>query len=173
LKAFNINIVGLSKKANLFSIDFGDEFFDTFEAGLVSGSKFNASLVVDKHETFIETTFSIKGHVGLVCDRSLEAFDEPMTIDKKIVFKYGEEEMELSDEIIVINPDRAQLDLGQYVYEFIVLSIPMKRLHPKFRDADEDEEEVLTEGKLVYSSGPEETTDEEIDPRWEQLKKLK
>ena len=169
MKAFNINIVGLSNKPTRFDYEFGDDFFEHYATDSVSGSKFTAEVVVDKHETFLDVSFKIKGHVTLVCDRSLETFDEPLKSDKKIVFKYGDEEAELSDEIVVIPRDMPTLDIGKYLYKFIVLSLPMKRVHPKLRDEDNDD---ASEGKMVYTSTTEKPEDV-IDPRWEQLKKLK
>jgi len=172
LKALSVNIIGLSQKAHQFDYQFGDEFFTQYGADLVSGGKFAAHVTLDKHETFIEASFKINGKAGLICDRSLDPFDYPIDMDKKIVFKYGEEEAELSDEIIIISPERASLDIGQYIYEFIALSIPIKRLHPRYANEAEDE----GEGKLIYSSSDDNNEKEQedtIDPRWEKLKKLK
>lgn len=171
MKAFRVNIIGLSLKAHHFDFQLGDAFFKEYGADQVAGGEFGVTVALDKKETFIEADFSLKGHVGLVCDRSLEPFDLPLDIQKRIVFKYGEEETELSDEIIVIRHDREFLDVGQYFYEFIVLEIPMKRLHPKFREAADDDDTV---GKMIYTSSPDpDSGDDAIDPRWEQLKKLK
>jgi len=175
LKDFVIHIVGLStSKPTKFEYKFGDEFFKDYETGFVSGSHFTTTVVINKHETFLEADFSIQGTVRLVCDRSLEEFDESVSLEKEMVFKYGDEQTELTDEIVVIPRDIATLDLGQYVYEFIVLSLPMKRLHPKFRSEEKDDDD--SEGKMVYTSGADESDDdddEEVDPRWEKLKKLK
>ncbi len=171
LKALSVNIIGLSQKAYQFDYQFGDEFFMQYGADLVSGGHFAAHVTLDKHETFIEASFKINGKAGLICDRSLDPFDYPVDMDKKIVFKYGEEEIELSDEIIVISAERVSLDIGQYIYEFIALSIPIKKLHPRYANETEDE----GEGKLIYSSFDNniEKESDTIDPRWEKLKKLK
>ena len=122
MKAFHVNVIGLSLKEHHFDFQLGDAFFKEYGADQVAGGELVVVVVLDKKETFIEANFKIKGHVGLVCDRSLEPFDLPLDINKWIVFKYGEEETELSDEIIVIRHDRAFLDVGQYFYEFIVLA---------------------------------------------------
>jgi uncharacterized metal-binding protein YceD (DUF177 family) len=173
LKAFRVNIIGLSLKAHYYDFPLGDAFFKEYGTDFVSGGEFSVSVVLDKKETFIEADFRIKGYARLVCDRSLEPFDQPLDMTKRIVFKYGEEETELSDEIVVIRRDRDLLDLGQYFYEFVVLEVPMKRLHPRFREA-EDAEGDLNEGKMIYSSAPDDPAcEDEVDPRWEQLKKLK
>ena len=173
MKAFSINIIGLSNKPHHFDFEMGNSFFEHYGSELVPGGQFTADVELNKHETFIEADFKIKGKAHLICDRSLEPFDLPVYIDKKIVFKYGQEEAEVSDEIVIISHDRASLELGQYMYEFIGLEIPIKRLHPKFQEDEEDDE---NEGKLIYTSATtEEDKDEEekIDPRWEKLKKLK
>ena len=168
---FKVNIIGLSQKAHPFDYEFSDGLFEKYGQSLLEKGQFSAHIVLDKKDTMIEAHFQIQGHARLICDRSLEPFDYPMDIDRLIVFKYGQEEKELSDEIILITRDHVSLDLGQYVYELIAVNIPMKRLHPKFQHDDQEESEI----QLVYSSPIEPTEKEEdaIDPRWEKLKKLK
>lgn len=174
MRAFRINIIGLSNKVHEFDFQIGDEFLRHYgkEAGLISEGSLTAKVVLDKGETMIDARFLIEGTVKLVCDRSLDPFQHPLKVDKKVIFKYGDADEELSDEIIMIHRDSDTLELGQYMYEFINLEVPMKRLHPRYQDEVDDGEEV----KLIYSSGtstddPE--SDEDIDPRWEKLKKLK
>ena len=171
IAAYSINIVGLSSKEHHFQYEFGSEFFRKYGTDIVSEGKFVVDLRLSKHETFIETEFKISGAAHLTCDRSLEPFDFPIESKNKIVFKYGDEYQEITDEIIIIPRDTATLELGQYIYEFIALGIPLKKLHPKFQDETEDD----SEGKIVYTSeATEEKKDEEdTDPRWNILKKLK
>jgi len=165
-KEFSINILGLSKSVHLFDFELNEGFFKQYGQEVVANGKFTARVSLDKRETFIEADFNITGNAFLVCDRSLEEFDFPLTIQKRVVFKYGEEPKEISDEIIIITKDQDQLDVGQLMYEFIVLQIPMKRLHPRFKDEENKD-------GVVYRSSTEEDDDGKIDPRWEALKKLK
>lgn len=164
---YTVNIIGLSNKTHEFDFRIGDEFFRQYGTEILPGGEFEAKVVLDKHETFIGADFRITGKAKLVCDRSLEPFDETMNIHKKVMFKYGDEPTELTDEIIIIARDEHSLDLGQLMYEFISLEIPIKKLHPRFRGEKDDNKE----GKIVYKSESDEQTD--IDPRWEKLKKLK
>jgi uncharacterized metal-binding protein YceD (DUF177 family) len=53
------------------------------------------------------------------------------------------------------------------MYEFIAVAIPIKKLHPRFRDEDGGDEA----GKIVYRASTE--GDSSVDPRWDALKKLK
>jgi uncharacterized protein len=167
--AYSVNIIGLSQKDHTFDFRIGDDFFRQYGTAILQGGDFEAKVVLDKHETFIDADFSIAGTAKLVCDRCLEPFERPVKIHRRVMFKYGEEPAEISDEIVIITREQAQLELGQFIYEFISLDIPMKKLHPKFKDEEEDDR---AEGKIVYQSEPE-SKDEEIDPRWEKLKKLK
>ncbi len=173
LGAYSINIVGLSNKVHHFNFELGGEFFRKYGSDLVSTGNFRVDVMLDKHETFIETDFKIQGIVTLTCDRSLEPFDYPIDTTRRMLFKYGEKDEEITDEIMTISRDTVSLELGQFIYEFIALAIPLKKLHPRFQ---EEADEGDAEGKIVYSSSAEPTetkNGEEIDPRWNILKKLK
>lgn len=170
MKPLSINIVGLDLKAHHFDFDLDDRFLEEYGQGYLPGGHFNVAILLDKHETFIEADFKIKGSVRLTCDRSLEDFDHTIDLEKKMLFKYGDENEELTDEIAIISRDTTSLDLGQLVYEFISLAIPMKKLHPRFAQEENDD----PAGKMVYSSSTDvESDDEQEDPMWEKLKKLK
>ena len=92
--------------------------------------------------------------------------------DGTCVRLYGEEDMEIDDEIEMISRNRQGINVGQYIYEFIGTAIPMKKLHPRYNKGEENNEE-----QLIYSSANDRSAAEDdrggIDPRWEALKKLK
>ena len=64
-----------------------------------------------------------------------------------------------------------KINIGEFIYEFITLAVPLKKLHPRFEDELEEDDEP----EMIYTSQDEEETDDsqETDPRWEALKKLK
>jgi uncharacterized metal-binding protein YceD (DUF177 family) len=171
VKDFNINIVGLSNKKHTYHFELHDAFFEWQGRQIVETGDFEVKLVLDKHPTFIEALFTITGHAHLICDRSLEPFDQPLDLERKLIFKYGDENKEVSEEIVVIARDTDQLAVAQYIYEFICLEIPIKKIHPRF-GADDAQTDV---GTIVYQSAPAGQQEQEdvIDPRWEKLKKLK
>ncbi|HLT80021.1 MAG TPA: DUF177 domain-containing protein [Cyclobacteriaceae bacterium] len=169
MAGYRVNIVGLSNNVHTFRYEIDDAFFSQYGKDLVSAGSFRADVVLNKTETMIAAGFEIHGRATLICDRSLEPFDFPIDLHRDVIFKYGELDEELSDEIVNIRRDTVQLEIGQYIYEFISLEVPMKKLHPRFRD-----EELPGEGKIVYSSGDDAGVPEEPeDPRWDILKKLK
>jgi uncharacterized protein len=168
---FGVNILGLSLTVHQFDFELDSGFFKQYGSEMITEGKLKATVSLNKHETFIETNFRIEGNIVLTCDRSLDEFDFPININQKLMYKYGDEDKEISEEVMMIHRDTATLDLGQPMFEYIVLAVPIKKLHPRFVEEEDDNEE----GKLIYSSATEDEKSDEsmVDPRWEALKKLK
>ncbi len=176
LKAFDVEIFRLSEGKQVFSYEIKDLFFASFEDSFLEKGNLKVKVELDKSERMILSEFSIKGSVELICDRSLEPFDYEIDTHQNLVFKFGDEFIELSEDVIMIPRDLQKLNLSQYIYEFIGLSVPIKKLHPKFNEEEEDDE---VETKLIYRSEDDKkdtnksNDTEEIDPRWNALKDLK
>lgn len=115
----------------------------------------------------ITLTMKIKGAIELECDRSLEKFDYPISVEKENIYKYGDEEKELSEDVFVITKNQQEINISTFLYESISLEIPMKKLHPKFEN-ETDSDEIIYVSKL-----DDKQEDKEPDPRWAALKKLK
>lgn len=172
MNLFGVNIVGLGLADHEFDFELNNGFFKQYGSEMITEGKLKATVSLNKHETFIETNFRIEGSIVLTCDRSLDEFDFPISINQKLMYKYGDEDKEISEEVMMIHRDTATLDLGQPMFEYIVLAVPIKKLHPRFIEEEDDDN---GEGKMIYSSAAEDEKSEEgmVDPRWEALKKLK
>ena len=174
LSQFKLNIIGLSNKVHEFDLEFGDEFFQSFESSLVEKGDFKSSLKLDRSDTMIVIELVLSGVAHLVCDRSLEEFDFPINITERVIYKYGDKFEELDDTLFTIPFGAESLDLSNLFYDLINVQIPMKKLHPKFEG---DEEDLDEEDVFVYSSneeeeGVEEEEDQKVDPRWSKLMDL-
>lgn len=167
LDKFQIDIFKLKNSKHDYEFEFDSNFFAEFEGTTVEEGHGNVFATVDKTESLIKLTIKINGVVKLKCDRSLDDFDFPLVTNKSILFKYGEEEKEIDDEIIMITRSTQRINLAQYIYEFVGIEIPMKKLHPRYtNETDEDE--------LVYTDEAEnEEKENAADPRWAALEKLK
>ena len=77
-----------------------------------------------------EGQVTIDGEVTVPCDRCLEDCVLPVHFKGHPVVKFSEEEQDSDGEVIWIHPAEDLLDLGQYIYESIVLSLPYQRVHP-------------------------------------------
>lgn len=173
---YDIEIIKLNEGEHIFTFKIGDAFFEHFEENdFVKQGDLTATVYVNKLSSLIETDFDIKGTVKIICDRSLEEFDYPLSTSDRILYKYGSEVKEINEDIIMITRDTPKINVAQLIYEFILLAIPAKKIHPDYMDKI-DEEDFEGEGEVIYTS---EKTGEEggnpepsIDPRWEELKKL-
>ncbi len=118
----------------------------------------------------MQLQFAIKGTVGIECDRCLKDFDYPIESNEELVIKHGNPE-ESNDEILVINEGDAEFDVANYLYEYIILAIPVRKV-PCELDAKKFICDKETLEKLEKISSESEKQ-EPINPMWEQLSKLK
>ncbi len=173
-RAFDIHIFKLANGEHDYQFEISDSFFELFENEMFSGGKLSASVSLQKSESMIQMIFKVEGIIGLTCDRSLDLFDQPISFENRMIFKFGDEEKELSEDVMVILKDTQTINIADLLFEFIGLETPMKKLHPRFQEEEESDEE----GTMVYSSTfdnptTEEQQEEDVDPRWAALKDLK
>lgn len=174
LRQYEIPIYGLDNKRYEYDFESGDAFFDALEQELIQKGAIHTHLTLDKSETMIRLDFQITGTVEQTCDRSLDLYDEPINVKRLLLLKFADHNEELTDEIELIERNTHTINVARYIFEFIATSMPMKKLHPRFRVEDEQDDDE-SEGKLIYSSDEADgITDEEptTDPRWAALKKL-
>lgn len=173
-RAFDIHIFKLTNGNHDYQFEISDSFFELFENEMFSKGKLSAGVSLQKSDSMIQMNFKVKGIVELACDRSLDLFDQPISFENRMIFKFGDEEKELSEDVMVILKDTQTINIADLLFEFIGLEIPMKKLHPRFQ---EEEEEFEGEGTMVYTSTEDDSEsqeqEEEVDPRWAALKDLK
>lgn len=173
MRKYDINIYGLDNRRYEFDFESGDGFFAALDQQLIKRGQCTTHVTLNKSETMIQLDFHIVGEVEQVCDRSLDEYNEPIEVANRMLLKFSDHNEELTDEIELIERNTATVNVARYIFDFISLSLPMKKLHPRFRDdeADEDDE---SEVKLIYKSEPEPDADggPALDPRWEALRRL-
>ncbi|GAB3687160.1 DUF177 domain-containing protein [Spirosoma flavus] len=177
LRAYDIHIVGLDNKRYEYDFTSDDAFFAAMDQELIQKGNVQTHLILDKSETMIRLNFHITGTIEQTCDRSLDEYDEPIDTRQTMLLKFGDHNEELSDEIELIERNTPTVNVARYIFEFISLSLPMKRLHPRFRDEEADYADDDTQnGRVIYRSDSESANDEddqpESDPRWAALRRL-
>lgn len=184
-RLYNVDIFGLRNGKHDFEYILDDRFFAAMPDSLIEKGALKVKVELQKSENMIVLEFDIKGEITLECDRSLEEFQFPVDTQNRLVFKYGEAFKEMSDELIVLANGTATINLFQYLYEFIAVQVPYKKLHPKFETDEDSDEDVLVYGEVQDYFDDEEDVEEEIsddeespisepiDPRFAALLKLK
>ena len=165
-KEFDIHISKLTLGQYKYSYRIDDRFFELFEYSLVDHGILNVELTLDKKSTFIQLSFDIKGEIRLICDRSLDEFDYPVDSMNELILKFGDEDLVVSDEVEIIEQGTQAINVANYIYEFVTLEIPMKKLHPRFQNNAAD-------STIVYTTGDSDRKIIDTDPRWNELRKIK
>ena len=90
-----------------------------------------------------------------------------------MVVKFGDEYNDEYVDILIIPHAEYEINVAQYIYELIILSVPIKRIHPGIKDGTL-QSDILKKLEELSPKGLDnkEKKAEEIDPRWNTLKKL-
>jgi uncharacterized metal-binding protein YceD (DUF177 family) len=73
----------------------------------------------------------INGTVNLPCDRCLENIILPVTTEGELAVRFGKvDDSTPDDDLIVLDPSEGEIDLSQYIYDSINISLPLQRIHP-------------------------------------------
>ncbi|MBC6990298.1 DUF177 domain-containing protein [Hymenobacter sp. BT491] len=169
---FDLAIAKLAFKTHHFAFELGRAFFEQFDQSLIQEGDLHADLDLTKTDRLLTLDFHIKGTVRLTCDRSLEEFDQPIDVQHQLLVRYGDQDLELDEDVLQITPDTQTLPVAQHLFDYIGLAIPMKKLHPRFQN--EPDENPEADSKLIFStrSDADENDDESSDPRWDALRNL-
>jgi DUF177 domain-containing protein len=164
---FIIPFKGLALGEHNFEFEIDKKFFEEFNYSELENGKVSVSLLLLKEESMITLSFQLQGNVEVICDRCGDSFQHKVENEDRVFIKFGHKEIEESEEISVLPKDSYEINIGQYIYEFISLALPYRKVHPKDKDGkDQCNQEVIK--KLQNQS-----KENAIDPRWDALRKLK
>jgi uncharacterized protein len=165
---FTIPMSGMKEGYHNYDFEINKEFFEQFEESEIKEGTFLATVEAEKRSSHIDMTIRIKGEVSISCDRCLGVFQHPVDCVNRLLVKFGNIYEESDPEIIIFPADEQELDLKQYFYEYILLALPIQRVHPEESSGNSTcDPEMLKklEDHLVNK-------DSRTDPRWDELKKL-
>ncbi|TXD82728.1 DUF177 domain-containing protein [Subsaximicrobium wynnwilliamsii] len=173
LKDFTIPFVGLKVGTHHFDYQIDKKFFENFEYDDFQDVDIQADIVFEKKTTLLELLFKVKGMVTVNCDLTNEPYAQPINGEYKLVIKFGEDYNDEFEDILIVPHGEYEINVAQYIYETIILAMPAKRIHPGVEDGTLDSE-ILNKLEELRPKNLEEkeATSEEIDPRWNTLKKL-
>ena len=172
LKDFTIQFIGLKIGKHHFEYGINKTFFENFEFDEFNDASLNVNVGLNKKATLLELHFAVTGFVNLHCDTTNERYNQHIENSFDLVVKFGDTFNDDNDQILIVPHGEYEVNIAQYIYELIVLSIPTKRIHPGIEDGTLDSEILKRLDDLSPKGLGEKTNDEDIDPRWNTLKKL-
>jgi len=169
LLKYNIVFKGLKTGIHKFNFHVEKNLFDYFGKEIINDSDISAKIVLEKQDALIVLNFDISGTVNIQCDRCLDYYDQSIKSKNKIFVKYEEKEKEKEDneDVIIIYPEDSEINVGKLIYDFIILALPLKKVHP-----DDENGNSLCNPEMIKRIEKLSTVEKRTDDRWNELKKL-
>ena len=169
LKKYRIHFRQLDLGRHHFQFDIEDRFFSFFEKSEIQEGTLTAQVELLKEERLTTLNVTIEGEVKVKCDRCLDYFMHPLNFSGTLYLKPEEEAWDDKDrvDVILVAADESEVQLAQYFYESILLSLPLKRVHP-----DDEEGNSTCDPEMLELLDQHQDEEQEIDPRWEKLKNI-
>ena len=169
LETMKIDLKRLTDVETRFEYDLNDGFFKALDGSELEHGALHVSVSIRKMTGFFDIQLHSEGTVTISCDRCLDDMEQPIEADNSLMVKLGDTYSD-DDDTITVNEDEGILDLSWFIYEFIMLAIPIKHVHAPGK-CNSAMTQKLDELSGAVRSSKEEA--EAVDPRWEALVKLK
>ncbi|UPS92632.1 MULTISPECIES: YceD family protein [unclassified Bizionia] len=172
LKTFTIPFVGLKLGKHQFEYKIDKTFFDFFEYQDFNDADIVVDLELNKKTTLLELHFEISGTVNVNCDLTNEPYNQEISNNFDLVVKFGEDYNDEEIDLLVLPHGEYEVNVQQYIYEIIILTVPSKLIHPGVEDGTLQSDILEKLEELSPKEKQEKEDNEDIDPRWNTLKKL-
>lgn len=188
--AYKLPLKSLPSGSHEFEYDLGKQFFEDMESSDVRDAHLKVVARVNVKGDVFELSLKVSGEITLICDRCLDEMQWPVDTEYKVFVKYGEDYNDDSDDLLVIPETDNFLNVAYMLYDTVVLTIPIKHVHPmgkcnramstllrKHRspasNLEGEDGEMVEEIMDSIDELEDSADDAPIDPRWNDLKKLK
>jgi uncharacterized metal-binding protein YceD (DUF177 family) len=131
-REYEIAFVGLKPGLHEFSYSVDDKFFESYQEQDFRHAKAEVKLVLEKSSNFMILRFEIGGQAEVTCDRCnsdlpLQLFDEFSVTVKMAEDPEQANDQEEDPDVYYISRGESHLDVKDWIYEFVNLSIPMQK----------------------------------------------
>lgn len=170
---YRIPYEGLSDGIHSFQFQIGKEFIEENSIEDINSISVDVVLGVDKKDKIFTIDLSLQGLFISKCDRCLDKIELPIEYENRFIVKTGirkTDEMVYSDDILYVKEEENTIDLYHYIYESIILNIPIKKTHPDDEQGKPTcNSEVM---RILYRNNYKNEKNRNADPRWDALKNL-
>ena len=166
-EVYTIDLTKVDERELEFDFVLNDAFFSALDQTEIMGGDVSVKLSIRKVSSTYEFIFNVKGWVDVTCDRCLTEMHYPVETEKELFVKLGDKTEEVDENLILVSEEEKKLKVDWLMYEFIVLSLAVKRVHDE-GECDPDMIALLAEHNAELN----EEKKQEPDPRWDELKKI-
>ncbi len=131
-REFEIAFVGLKPGVHEFSYTVNDQFFEEFGDQDFQNAQAEVKLLLEKSNSFMMLRFQVGGKADVVCDRCSNELPLQLFEDFTVTVKMTEDpelmnSQEEDPDVYYISRGESHLDVKNWIYEFVSLSIPMQK----------------------------------------------
>lgn len=134
LNTFKIQFHSFQNGSHELVFEVDDAFFSFFRESEITSGEVKVKVLMTKSERQLRFDFHVVGAVDLPCDRCLDSYRQPIDAFYTLHGKFGEGNSDDEVDVVWIPHAAGEVDLAGFVYEYIVLSLPLKRIHPDHPD---------------------------------------
>lgn len=171
---YQVDLLSSQLDGKVIAFSESDDFFAAID-GLLDRGSVNTEVKCCCTGTMYKFTIHSEGYVIVPCDVCLADLELRIDTTDELVVKLGDEYSDEGDCVIVPEAE-GYIDLAQYIYEFIALSMPISCSHEPGK-CDEAMMQELSKHQAARSSNDdiedEDSNEPEVvDERWSALKNL-
>jgi uncharacterized metal-binding protein YceD (DUF177 family) len=172
LVEYSIPIKGIADGIHQFDYQIDQQFLQHFEESPITDAAVSVQLELEKKPGLFVLHFDISGTVKTNCDRCLADINLPISGKQRLLVKISTEAESEDPEVVYLHPEATRLKVADFVYEFVILTIPMIKTYDC--EAEEDlpcNEELLD--RLYTAEESEKDEESDANPIWDELKNFK
>lgn len=187
MDTYKIDLLSSGLGGKTFEYEIGDDFF-AYVDGLIQRGTIHTTVVCLSAGSIIKFQIHSVGTVIVPCDRCLSDLELRIETTDELNVQLGDEYAD-DGECVIVPETEGYLDLAQFIYEFIVLSMPLTcshepgkcdetmmhelSRHQATRSGEEDAEQDDSTDSEALDAAMGEDSDEPVDSRWAALKQFK
>jgi uncharacterized metal-binding protein YceD (DUF177 family) len=177
-REFEIAFVGLKPGVHEYSFEINDQFFEQFQQQDFKNCKAQVKLALDKKSGFMQMKFEIGGTLEVTCDRCISNLPLDLWDEFNITVKMVEDPERMNEEeddpdMYYISQGDSHIDVANWIYEFINLSIPMQKICEYDKMDGPYCNPTVREMLKKMEPEPEKNKAVRENPIWKELKKFK
>lgn len=174
-KEFVLEFEGLKSGLHQFDFELDKSFFDNIESVEhthlsedLASPVFKVNVEMQKESQMLILTINMNGSAQFDCDKCTSLLQLPIQFSNRFIVKFGEGSYDETDEIILLPEGEHEIDLAHLFYELVMLNLPSRRVCKNEGKSAECNTDILNKLEKIRTK----EEDNEIDPRWEILKKI-
>ena len=120
-------------RSHVFEID--GSFFRAFGNGRIHDADCSVRAELTRSGTLMRVRCFVGGYVVVECDRCLDDLTLKVDVDRTLTVGFdtldSDDAQGSEEDAMVVDASDAELDISQFVYDYVCLSLPLIMVHPE------------------------------------------